>query len=31
MKLSNDMPEFNEKFAKVFKKANPQLAFEWMN
>ena len=31
MKLCNDMPEFNEKFSKVFKKANPQLAFEWMN
>jgi hypothetical protein len=31
MKLCDDMPEFNAKFSKVFKKANPQLAFEWMN
>jgi hypothetical protein len=31
MKLCDDMPEFNTKFAKVFRKANPQLAFEWMN
>jgi len=31
MKLCSDMPDFNHKFAKVFKKASPQLAFDWMD
>jgi lipid A disaccharide synthetase len=31
MKLCQDMPDFNHKFAKVFKKASPQLAFDWMD
>jgi hypothetical protein len=31
MKLCNTMQEFTEKFSKVFKKASPQLSFEWMN
>jgi hypothetical protein len=24
-----DMADFNQKFSKIFKKATPQLAFEW--
>jgi P63C domain-containing protein len=31
MKLCRDMKEFTSKFAVVFKKSNPQLAFEWFD
>jgi len=29
MKLCDDMNEFRQKFAKLFKKASPQLTFDW--
>jgi len=30
MRLCENMDDFRAKFAKLFKKASPQLAFEWL-
>lgn len=31
MQLCTDMTDFNQKFQKLFKKSEPQLAFDWAN
>jgi hypothetical protein len=30
MKLCDDMTDFRQKLAKLFKRASPQLAFHWV-